>query len=290
MFVIPDDDRCVKIRRCYLHLYSVMSFTRYEPSEANQDIIECYWIAEDDSTEEKIEKIIPDGFPEIIFHYREPYFIKLSDDWKFQAKQLLAGQITKHFFLKNTGVTGVLGIKMKPAALTELFNLHMSEYTDKVVELHSVLQNKLNELENIACADASNEKKIEEMDNWFKTVTARRNTQIENCIAMIFERNGMVTINELTSQVFVTERQLQRLFQKYIGLSPKFYTMIIRFNYIFSLMQNKNANWTNIALDSGFYDSSHFTKNFKAFSDEDPSQYLFEEKTMANFFLQKKSM
>ncbi|MEM1408493.1 MAG: helix-turn-helix domain-containing protein [Bacteroidota bacterium] len=42
-----------------------------------------------------------------------------------------------------------------------------------------------------------------------------------------------------------------------------------------------------IALDSGFFDQSHFIKDFKEFTGEDPSKYLFEEKNMANFFLKK---
>lgn len=264
-----------------------MIYKRYNPSKENSHIIECYWTIQSSDAAEKIEKIIPDGFTEIIFHYGDPYCIKFKDTWQLQQKQLLAGQIKKYFFLKNTGTSGILGIKFKPAALTELFSLQMSDYTDDVADLHHVFEHELTEVEKVTYSNCPDEIKIAQIDSLFKSMPVQRNPQIEDCIQMIFDCNGLVAINKLASQLFITERQLERLFKKYIGLSPKFFTRIVRFNYIFSLMQSKATNWTDIALESGYYDSSHFIKNFKAFSGVDPSGYFFEEKTMANFFLQK---
>ena len=83
------------------------------------------------------------------------------------------------------------------------------------------------------------------------------------------------------------ERQIERLFSKYIGLSPKFYSRIIRFSHIFELMRSKDNSWGDLVYKSGFYDQSHFIKNFKEFTGEDPSSYGFEEKNMANFHLKK---
>ena len=97
----------------------------------------------------------------------------------------------------------------------------------------------------------------------------------------------MVTVAVMATAAGVSERQLERLFKKYIGLSPKYYARIIRFNYIFKLIHLKNTSWAEVVYQSGFYDQSHFIRNFKAFTGEDPSSYYFEEKNMANFFLNK---
>jgi AraC-like DNA-binding protein len=52
-------------------------------------------------------------------------------------------------------------------------------------------------------------------------------------------------------------------------------------------MQQANVSWLDITHRSGYFDQSHFIKDFKAFSGEDPSKYFFDTPNMANFFLKK---
>ena len=111
--------------------------------------------------------------------------------------------------------------------------------------------------------------------------------KIRNAIVLILESNAAVSVAGIAKQVNVSERQLERLFKRYIGLSPKFYCRIIRFSYIFEQVQNKEVEWSELAQLTGFYDQSHFIKNFQEFTGEDPSGYFFDEINMANFFLNK---
>jgi transcriptional regulator GlxA family with amidase domain len=94
-------------------------------------------------------------------------------------------------------------------------------------------------------------------------------------------------IEELAKQVHISKRQIQRDFKNYVGLSPKKYARILRFNYIFKLMQEKDMKWVDIAIQSGYFDQAHFIKNFKEFTGEEPSNYGFDDKNMSNFFLNK---
>src|SRR5690349_2831924 len=120
-----------------------MYFKRIDPTPENCRWIECYWIIENDDATPVIQKIIPDGFPEIIFHYGDPYRINLNDAWEIQSKNLLAGQISRYFFLENTGKASMLGIKLKPATLTSIFEIDMETLTDKVYKLsHPLIELK----------------------------------------------------------------------------------------------------------------------------------------------------
>lgn len=116
---------------------------------------------------------------------------------------------------------------------------------------------------------------------------SHRNISIDYAIERILKMNGMITVASLCSELSVSERYIEQIFQKYIGLSPKFYTRIIRFNYIFQLVKDKATNWADVVYEAGYYDQSHFIRNFKAFTGEDPTTYLFSEKNLANFFLKK---
>jgi len=268
-----------------------MIFKRITPSKDLNRIIDCYWIVENEETTPRTQKIIPDGFCEIIFHYKDPYRICLNGGWELQTQSLLAGQLRQYFFLENTGASGMIGIKLQPTALTHLFQLDMHTLTGQVANLPAVLGKRLAPLEQTLRGTSDHEKMIQILDDHFTRLAADITdtpSAVDEAINLIFAQKGMITVGDITARLHVSERHLERLFAKYIGLSPKFYARIIRFSAIFQLIQQENPGWIALACEAGFYDQSHFIRNFKAFTGEDPSQYGFDEKNMANFFLKKK--
>jgi AraC-like DNA-binding protein len=266
-----------------------MFFKRIAPDTDLNTILECYWIAEDDSIIPKAEKIIPDGFPEIIFHYGDPYRINISGNWEIQPLNLVAGQISRHFFLENTGATGIIGIKLKPSALAHLYGLNMHSFTDEVVSLDSVIGDEFKPLVN--CISSNNhEKTIHALDEYFRNLIIRTNNTdpLHDALALILGNNGMTTLVEVRDAASVGERQLENLFKKNVGLSPKLFMRIVRFSYIFQLVQQNDRNWSSLAYEAAYYDQSHFIRNFKDFTGENPGDYAFDEHNLANFFLRKK--
>jgi AraC-like DNA-binding protein len=267
-----------------------MSFQRISPPEELRNIIECYWIVENNDPSPVEEKIIPDGFAELIFHYGDPYLIRLTDQWEVQSKNLYAGQISRFFYLKNSRISRVLGVKLKPAALTQLYNISADRFTDKVVGLSTISEIKnapfQKELDNCKSAD----EKISILNRYFYTLSSAYNYgPADRAVELILSARGVISVSELCAALYVSERQLERIFRQYIGLSPKYYCRIIQFNYIFQCIQNKDSTWMDIVHDAGYYDQSHFIRNFKAFTGEEPSSYVFEKENLANFFLIKKA-
>jgi len=268
-----------------------MFFKRFAPDSELESLIECYWIVEDDDTTPRQQKIIPDGFNEIIFHLGDPYRIRLYNQWELQSNSLLAGQIRKHFYLENTGSSDIVGIKLKPTALTHLLGLNMHQFTDKVVDLSSAMGSHFAETGHQLRATTDHREKINLLNLHFKRSLREipfRESPADRAINIIFAQHGMIPVSAIARVAGVGERQLENLFKKYIGLSPKFFTRIIRFNYIFSLVQENNQSWSGIAYEASFFDQSHFIRNFRDFTGENPSDYSFDEKNLANFFLQKK--
>ncbi|PIQ48861.1 MAG: hypothetical protein COW03_08100 [Cytophagales bacterium CG12_big_fil_rev_8_21_14_0_65_40_12] len=269
-----------------------MIFKKVNPSQLLEPFIECFWQIDSCGNKEiEVQKIIPDGFPETIFHYKDPYEIKIFEDWERQPKMLLAGQLKKHFFLRNTGESGMIGIKWKPSALAHLFDLKMDSLTNDVVELpapmHSLFSAmitfdfKLEGEDPIKLLEDDLLSKGLKNDEKFTEQLAHRAS------TLILKKEGLINIKELTSTLNCSERQLERVFKSAIGLSPKFYSRIIRMGKTFELMKEGNNSWSDLVYESGFYDQPHFIKNFKEFTGEDPSAYGFDERNMANFHLKK---
>ncbi|OEK04729.1 helix-turn-helix transcriptional regulator [Roseivirga misakiensis] len=264
-----------------------MVYEHIAPSNGLEGIVQSFWVvdSEGDSQIDR-QKIVPDGYPEVIYHYGDPFRINISGQWYSQEKKLLAGQIKNHFYLENTGVSGMVGIKFKPLALANLFGINMASITDRVVPLEDYIP----DLSSISLNS------FHEKDAFIGTlenILLKRHqgtsyyTEIESAIENIIESKGNVKVSTLAELSNMSERKLERLFLKQIGLSPKFYARIIRLTSIFKLMQAEDQTWSDLVFQAGFYDQSHFIKNFQEFTGEDPSAYGFNDQTMANFHMNK---
>ncbi|MCB0280159.1 MAG: AraC family transcriptional regulator [Calditrichaeota bacterium] len=269
-----------------------MIYKRINPADTLANYVECYWIIENESIEIVEQKIIPDGFPEIIFHYSDPYEINISGDWEIQSRQLLAGQIRNHFFLRNTGKSSMFGIKLKPAAVSYFFGLDLDQLTDQVVDLAKISGDQWSELNEHVQSIPDHNSLIDFCNQFLnRFIEAKRisvDNKLEKAIGRIFQSHGSATVAELCEASGLSERSLERQFKKRIGLGPKYYARIIRFNRVFELTADKQRSWSDITHEIGYYDQAHFIKDFKTFSGEEPSRYLFDLPNMANFFLREK--
>lgn len=112
----------ISYKMLYLQKGPIVQLTRF---------VRKFWLIDSDGqTVVQRQKIVPDGYPEIIFLYKEPYRININRGWEEQSKYLVAGQISKHFYLENTGHSGMFGIKFQPWALGILFGFDMHKLTD----------------------------------------------------------------------------------------------------------------------------------------------------------------
>ena len=267
-----------------------MYYEKKDPAAGLEQIIVSYWLVDSqgDGTEH-IQKVIPDGYPEIILHYESPYRMKISDDWALQSKYLLAGQLTNHVWLQNTGKSGMVGIKFQPTALSKLFGVRMDELTDRVTPLpEEILSLFLPLIDRLEVGNPAIFNTLDELFNKLVSKSSMTAGPSDIGVRQILENNGLVSIKQLTDLTGTGERQLERRFKKDVGLSPKFYSRIIRFAHIFDLIQQKDKQWLDLVFESGFYDQSHFIKNFKEFTGEEPSKYGFDKEDMANFHLTMK--
>lgn len=266
-----------------------MNFTRATPVSGLDSIIECFWTVEGEESSPERQKIIPDAFVELIFHFGDPYRVRLSTKWEIQGKSLLAGQISKHFCLENTGRSGIFAAKLKPAVITHLFGIEMHTLTNKVIGLKS-----LGEDHDLVALDrelrsVDPRKRQETCERFFLERKDRlpASHPVDLAVGEIFRKHGMISVKDVAGGLAITERYLEQLFKKFVGLSPKLFSRIVRFSYIFQLIKDKHPDWSDVVFQSGFYDQSHFIRNFKAFTGEDPTKYVFDRKDLANFFLRQ---
>ena len=267
-----------------------MTYDQQKPQPGLTDYIRQFWMI-DSEGDAKIcpEKIVPDGYPEMIFHNKQSFRTNIDGHWQLQDKQLIAGQISNFFYIENTGVASTFAIKLQPWALSQLFDIRMGELNNRVISISSSLKEVIRPIIDFSSnPELSFVQKVSAIETWFydyinaKEIITPKGLE---AVRLIILSKGETPLKEIQDKCSISERGLERFFKSHIGLTPKRYSRIIRFSNIFKLVQDPNFNWQDITFLSGFYDQSHFIKNFKEFTGEEPSKYGFDEHNLANLFL-----
>ncbi|MBK8956433.1 MAG: helix-turn-helix transcriptional regulator [Saprospiraceae bacterium] len=93
-----------------------------------------------------------------------------------------------------------------------------------------------------------------------------------------------LTIEKLTHKIGYSHRHFIKMFSEHVGLNPKQFAKIIRFQKtIASAQSNPNLEWSTIALSSGYYDLAHFHHEFKMFSGFTPNQFRSLKSDFMNY-------
>ena len=106
-----------------------------------------------------------------------------------------------------------------------------------------------------------------------KIVSKDSDTIIYDSISKIKKEKGLISIKDMVCELPISRDTFEKRFRHQVGTTPKKYASIVRFRNLFE-KSFANENLTNIALSAGYYDQSHFIKDFKASTGKLPSDCL----------------
>ena len=94
---------------------------------------------------------------------------------------------------------------------------------------------------------------------------------LDDVFANVIRCRGVVDIDKLIADACLSRRQFERLFREQIGLSPKYFSRLVRFGQAWILKQQKpGISWTEIAYESGYFDQMHLIRDFNEFAGVNP--------------------
>ncbi len=91
----------------------------------------------------------------------------------------------------------------------------------------------------------------------------------------------MLSIRQLSDHLCISPRQLCRRFTEKVGVTPKRFARIKRFNYISYCMITEGDKWADLVYQGGYYDQSHFIKDICEFSGKNPSAFVNYKRALA---------
>lgn len=268
-----------------------MQYLKFHPCKQLEPFVECYyvWYSGNEAVKDLVLESPPSGFCGIVFNSGDPYFLENKKyDRLLVPKEFVAGPSIYRFKLFLNGDISVAGIVFKPAGLASLFDLPVFEYTEERIDLKTVFKPAIIEQYATALAALSEARDkarlLEDFVLKFYHANKPEPDAIDVAANKIVDSNGLLNVNELMENVYMSRRSFERRFFKKVGLSPKYYARIRRISYLMNLVAGKKkVDWPKIFYECGFYDQAHFIKDFEEFTGRTPQQYLKENGELANY-------
>lgn len=176
-------------------------------------------------------------------------------------------------------------IEFMPGGLFAFTGIPQKELRDIQAPLCEIERALTKELRNAVMISQSIEELISRTDNiLIKALDSKCAMQpsVMSVLKRINETGGQLPIRRLAEYEYISERHLNRLFEKSIGMSVKIFERLVRINRAVNLYKsNTSLSVTFIAQETGFFDESHFIRDFNEFCGTTPNVFI---KNMSDFY------
>ncbi|MCL2522900.1 MAG: helix-turn-helix transcriptional regulator [Erysipelotrichales bacterium] len=198
---------------------------------------------------------------------------------EFKGNDLIAsldGPSTKPYIMESLDdqVLMLVTIEFKPAGLYIFTGIDQSQLADQTIDFEKVnpTLNKL--IIDIVRNTQSIKEIIEGFDNLLmQNICAIYHPLLKSILKKIFGNSGNTSVKNLAEEIHYSERQLNRIFQQYVGVSAKAFLRLVRINQAFKLLKKPYNSLTFVSDFTGFHDLSHFIRDFKLVSGVTPQEY-----------------
>ena len=173
------------------------------------------------------------------------------------------------------------GIRISTSISRKISYLPYSELINQGVSFGDIVQNGSSFLDDLYCAtDFSSRVKV--LETWLIQSGMLEDSsldQIDHCIDKIINSRGAMRIADISDDIGISERLLRKKFNQAIGMSPKQYSRIVRFQDVINDIlygETFNKKHHTDFMDFSYYDDSHLIKDFKYFTQMTPSWFVKE--------------
>lgn len=251
-----------------------MRFDRYIPSVSLQPYIRQFVISENSEATEY--KVLPGTSAVIGFQYRGSLQkIKGSREGSLSISGI-TGLLDSYQVFKNSANIGTVLVFFTETGASHFFKIPINEIFSESLSLDTFIPRSVMEMieEQLAEAETDNQR-IKIVEAFLLSQLQHRESDllVSQALNLIISSNGTLRINELAQRLYISQSPLEKRFRKTVGATPKKFSSIIRINSVISNSGNDNS-LTELGYAAGYFDQSHFIKDFKTFTGQTPEQFF----------------
>lgn len=252
----------------------MMKMEEYTPTTLLRPFIKAYKIIE--SQDELVNRVVPDTSFAIAFRFKGQISY-VTDAGKTILPAATFSGLRKSVRLINyLPQTAALIVQFEETGISAFFKQPVHELFEESISLDnffpqseiSIVEERLAEAENSITRIA-----IVERFLYSKLLYNKPDMLVGDAIAKIYSSNGASKINELAKSLYISNDAFEKRFRKVVGATPKQFSSIIKIKSIIK-KNPEHSSFIQIALENGYYDQSHFNKEFKLFTGQTPTDFF----------------
>ena len=257
-----------------------MNFKIVQPNGFLKNYIKHYCFMESDIRDaDIIERVIPTENIQLMFHYKDPFVIIHTNNIKIkQPRSIISGLTDSYSDVSTNGETGVVFISFYPAGACHFFNFPLSEIENQSVDMLDIFNSEIRQIEEQLFLKKTVEERVLLIEQFllsrFSPISLYDNMVIQKGVSVIKACKGQTNTAFISNKLSVTQKTLERKFSKYLGKTTKQLIKLFRFQEVLTdLSNNKNSSLTERAYRNGYFDQSHFIRDFKTYSGYTPKEF-----------------
>lgn len=263
-----------------------MTFEHYDLPAPLSKHIESIFYFKDFTPEHSIERLVPTGHVFIIFELddipRNTFDNTTLNPINTYKGAWVSGMHRNFISISAHPHSEMLVIQFKPAGPYPFFHFPLQKINEKIMAAEALFGGELPELRRQLLEAENAAAKFTIAAGWLLNRYREGQQPSPDLLNFIerLQKEPVSRFNEIIASYPYTQKQLIQHFKKYVGITPKYYQRILRFNEILKIIHNKEkVNWADVAYHCDYTDQSHFIKEFSLFSGFNPQEFIKKELT-----------
>lgn len=249
-------------------------FTFYRPSELLRRYVRYYWVLRSSAAFDELT--FPIGCPQLIFHKKTPLYI--PELHASQPAFAVSGQVNFPSRLQSSGGLEMIVAVFHPHALGVILRMSASEIYNMEVSGYDLPDKNPAELADRVYDTADDTECVKLIESWLLSVIygcglTLDSRRVEAAIGMLLADTG-TNVETMAECACLSTRQFSRVFRSMVGMGPKEYARIARFQKSLWMMQAGGRDFASIAYACGYADQSHFIRECRIYSGHTPLSLL----------------
>jgi AraC-like DNA-binding protein len=257
-------------------------FNFYKPKPPLSKFVDNFWLYEGYVPEHKTERILPTGTLELVINLRQNelrfYDAERSENCSRLSGAIVSGASGRGLAPDTAQEAFIIGVHFIPGGAFPFLGLPAGDLADTHVDLETLWGPSAGRLRERLCEARTSAERFQLLQ---QALLSRLCHGVEPHYAVaaaleMFGKNPSgPRVREAAKVLGLSQRRFIQVFKAEVGLTPKLFSRIQRFQQTRTLIQHHpSINWADLAVDLGYFDQSHFIREFLEFSGLNPTDYL----------------
>lgn len=266
--------------------FSAINYSLIKPCEALRDKVQAIWFADNiDNTEPQVFKVFSDSAASVALNFAGVLsYSRAGEKVLIERGALLHGGSANLMRIVFSGEIKAVGIHFYPESSHQFFSVPMDQLARRILkasdENFTGIEQLYRNIEALWSNADAQQKIVALIESFLLRIYSNRPDNQKQSKSILAEMVGLIASDEsidvttLSQNFGLSVRDIQRLFKRYIGVTPKAYIRLIRVRSVKNKIANNDfVNFTHLAIDSGYFDQSHFIRDFKLLMENTPTEY-----------------